>query len=288
MNLADARLKDLQLAVSQGRRLRESFQANHNRTIKDLNATDLGPKSQLSASQYPISPVVYDYPNIQIASLYCCFWAISTANNRTIIALESKVLMLTTHSPSNRTASEHTDNLVVATRWANSNNTVLLQRRAPPDLMKPLWQAERVARARNYRHSYLAENEANSREICKSVEYMANDPFLGFMFLITALNTALRALEDQNEVSWIMKALDTLGQRIAIARNAVEVVRYQQPVRTGVNPPNLQWHIVQTSTTFQSQLKFRQACRRRVCIIWQSTYPSLVPAHRSVCESSDL
>lgn len=70
---------------------------------------------------------------------------------------------------------------------------------------------------------YMAENERCARETCKAVENMSVAVFLGPLFLVFALRTAMRVLGGKREErEWIVGKLEGIGRMLGVARTEVE------------------------------------------------------------------
>ena len=248
-------ITELQEAISQGITLRKNFQASHARIQMDLNAADLAPTKRGSRKNDVLFPVVYEFPDIQVASIYCAFWTISTGLNRNIVALEYRMNRLTSSSPPTIASPVATSHPIIGQKWANSDHEVLLKRKGPKDMFKPLWNVIRSMESCQQSHPYLAENKNHAREVCKAVEYMAEAPFLGSIVLIKALHQALTVIDSYDETRWIMAKLDSIGDRLAMARSEVEVYHNEQPQhqqRRTHSQIDLKWQDIQTTTQFES------------------------------------
>ena len=245
MTTADADVVAAESALDEGSLFRTSLQQSHARMVAALEAADLTPIKRESSTQDIRFPMVYDYPHIQIASLYCGFWSVSIALNIAIVALKVRLDRLL-RNDEQLFQSPAGPSPWLSHTWANSEQQVLLQMKGPNEVTRPFWNAARNTEAQY--HPHLVENLVYAREICKSAEYMSNAPFLGPLFLIIALQVALNVLEGPDEKLWIIGRLDSLGHTMALARRAFNISSghqqgQRQQTMKRINP---QWQENQT------------------------------------------
>lgn len=157
-------------------------------------------------------PVVYDYPDVYIASLHCGYWAIMCFTNISIVGIESRMAGLyECDSPPQRGA--------LSTWGAEPISGGAL---GPQIMRSPVWDA---AKHWGDTHRYISENAYYAREICKSAEYMSRGSFLGPLPLIFALRMALRMKITEEEKAWIVRKLGMIGRNMGLA--VVEIERYK-------------------------------------------------------------
>ncbi len=227
-------------SLSQCQRLRNAFRALQARIVASFEDAGLNPTEAASSEGDTQFPIIYSFPDMQVASLYCSFWVISTAVNVAIVALEVKLDRLQKKNLPTFPSCMAADNFKVVQKWTNNENQSL-RAVSPNAVTKPLWDAALCVQS----HPYLVENGLYAREICKSTEYMSRAPFLGPLFLVVSLHMALRVLVNTDEKLWIIQRLYDLGRRIDLAKTGIEITEQQrppsqaepqrQPVQTGAN-----------------------------------------------------
>ena len=212
---------------------RSSFRSIHDRMGQEMLAAGTGPTETTSSLQDSPFAIVYTYPDIHIATHYCCYWTIMCAINIAILGLEARLASVEVIQP--RPPSIEAQDLPrPAPVLSNDNPRISSSPDAndpPPRGISSFWAA---AKSRGNSPTYIAENASYAREICKSAEFMYRTPFLGPLFLVVALRLALRMFISEAEKAWIVKMLKDIGKRMGFA--VVEVERYRslrsQDVRT--------------------------------------------------------
>lgn len=220
----------LQMIMEKGRQHRTDFQAIHKRLAEELIAAGQEPTKTASSFNDEVYPVVYDFPDIHIASLYCGYWCMLIVINITIIGLQAKL------SYRYDSAAEPTYGDVAEVVILPDGSTQLI----PKPGRRPLWDA---ARTLGDQHLYYQENRAYAREICKAAEYMQQTPLIGPFFLVTSLRMSLRVNLEDREKQWIVGKLTEIGKHMELARTEVEVFMSQK------DPQFVNWqgHIWETA-----------------------------------------
>ena len=203
---------------------RSSFRSIHDRMGQEMLAAGTGPTETASSLQDSLFPVVYTYPDIHIATHYCCYWTIMCAINIAILGLEAKIAS-SQAKPAGPLPMEAQGLPRPAPVPSNDNTPAS----PSPEMSDPspkgisfFWAA---AKSRGNLPTYVAENAGYAREICKSAEFMYRTPFLGPLFLVVALRMALRMFISEAEKAWIVRMLKDIGERMGFA--VVEVERYK-------------------------------------------------------------
>ena len=196
--------------MKEGQQHRSKFQNNHARMVDELRSIGKEPTKTASSYNDKTFPVVYDFPDIHIASLYCGYWSMLIALNISLIGLQAKLARLyKSFDPS------HFGDLAEIAIFPNGT-THLIPKRTP----RPLWDA---ARALGDQHLYYQENRAYANEICKSTEFMQQTPFVGPLFLVLSLRMAVRMDMPDNEKQWIVRKLNEIGNYMELARAEIEI-----------------------------------------------------------------
>ncbi|KAL6716762.1 hypothetical protein ACLMJK_006330 [Lecanora helva] len=217
---AEAGTSDLEDLRTEGLAHRSEFRRIHTKMGEELAGAGLQPTKVASTHNDAMFPLVYHYPDMHIASLYCCYWAAMCAINITIIALETRMTGFIVSPPVPLEISPApASNLVPSELYAPS----------PNGGAGLLWKAAKEGGKRT--HGYIFENAANAREISKSAEYMANTPFMGPLYLLFGIRLALRMPLSREEKSWVLVRLREIGGSIGLAR--VEIERYETQRTTG-------------------------------------------------------
>lgn len=203
---------------------RSNFHSIHDRMGQEMLAAGTGPTNKPSSLQDSPFPVVYTYPDIHIATHYCCYWTIMCAMNIAVLGLEAKIASIQAVQP--QPPPREAQGLPVPAPVPSNHGTQASpspERSDPhPRIISPFWAA---AKSRGNAPTYVAENAGYAREICKSVEFMYRTPFLGPLFLVVALRMALRMFISEEEKAWIVRMLKDIGKRMGFA--TVEVERYK-------------------------------------------------------------
>ena len=213
---------------------RRNYQAIHAHCDEELRASGQAPTQIASTSNDTTFPIVYDYRDIHIASLYCGYWAVLSAINISLIGLEAKLIRAEKLDlQSDRSVNPTT---APSTSDTASPNTLHLphlhhQPHPPNRPATPLWDA---AVSMGSSHLYIAENATYAREICRSVEYMSQAPFIGPLFLVMGLRMAIRMGITRPEKQWVLYKLDQIGQKMRLARSEIDVYRSQRGEATEV------------------------------------------------------
>ena len=203
---------------------RSSFRSIHDRMGQEMLAAGTGPTETTSSLQDSLFPVVYTYPDIHIATHYCCYWTIMCAFNIAVLGLEAKIASIKAKQA--RPLPMQAQGLPRPVPVPSNDNT----RNSPsPEANDPspkgigfFWAA---AKSRGNAATYVAENASYAREICKSAEFMYRTPFLGPLFLVVGLRMAMRMFISEEEKVWIVRMLKDIGKRMGFA--VVEVERYK-------------------------------------------------------------
>ena len=215
---SDITIKKLQDVRAEGLAHRSRFRSIHSQMDEELAETGFKPIKVASSYNDQIFPFVYDFFDIHVASLYCCYWAIMCAINISVVALETKIASLSgSQSPPQRThqldSSEKLGNEAV--QGQDPEHSIL-------------WG---TAKKMGNMHEYISENAMNAREICRSVEYMCHTPFLGPLYLLFGMRLALKMPIKIVEKAWILGKLQDIGQDIGLA--AVEIATYRTKQAAG-------------------------------------------------------
>ena len=216
----DANPTDLEDLRNEGLAHRSNFRSVHTRMGEELVALGLEPTQVVSQCNDGMFPIVYDYPDMHIASLYCCYWAAMCALNISIIALENRMsgLVVSRFQTPLEDAQRAAGFVFPAEMYALSadpNNGLI-------------WKA---AKQGADLHSYLAENANHARDICKSAAYMSNTPFLGPLYLLFGMRLAVRMPLRREEKQWVLVRMNEIGMSMGLAR--VEIERYESQRKTG-------------------------------------------------------
>ena len=222
----DASVDDMEALRVQGLAHRSTFLSIHTRMGKALAEAGSEPVQVASSSSDTLFPVVYSYPDIQIATHYCGFWAITCAINISVIALEAK---LAGADPTPTSSPSQGDPSIWIERPAEGSEEHTGP--IPQTENSPLWSA---ARKSGGTHAFIKENARYAREICKSVEYCKSTPFLGPLFLVFAIRLALRMFIKEEEKAWILEKLRDIGREMGLATAEVERYRELREGRYGI------------------------------------------------------
>lgn len=242
--------------VRRGHTHRSNWKAIWARVSDALREAGQGPTTIASPSNDKLFPNVYEYPSANVASYYCSYNAILSVLNVLLIGLEAKLSSLATSQQSSRQSSEArdsrqvspladaaTDAARVALNIEGPGKRAFMARTIdslPERFSSPeLWSVyssrggpsttTAAASPKDFptmsagdtisrRSMYLVENINCAREICKSVEDVEKSVFLGPLFLIFCLKTALRILRSPEEYAWILNKLERLGKRLGVAQ----------------------------------------------------------------------
>ena len=220
----------LKALFASGQSHRTKYQAIHARVTHELRAMGREPTKTASSFNDTTFPVVYEYTDAHIASLFCGYWTVLCAINISLIGLQGKIAQVEQlkrqahhyvrhHEPDIFSASSDYPNPLPHPPNPISSTSTIRERG------RPLWE---IAVNQGSSHLYIAENTAYAREICKSVEYLQHTPFVGPLFLVLALRMALRMGIMKKEKQWILQKLDQIGVDMGLARTEVEAYRYQR------------------------------------------------------------
>ena len=211
----DPSTEDLQATLRRGLARRQTFQDVYLRMDAEFQRSGMAPVSQQSACNDTQFPEVYHYPDIHIASMYCGYWSVSCALNVALLGVEAKLARL--YNTGRQSPDREPDE--VEEEFIMPNGVTIIHRRA----RRPFFDAA----AKISSHPYMEENQLHARNVCKSVEFMASTPFLGPLFLVMSLRLVLRVFAGANEKSWVIKQLDMIGDRMGLAKSAIEEYRVQ-------------------------------------------------------------
>ena len=216
----DANTADLEDLRNEGLAHRSNFRSVHTRMGEELAAAGLEPIQIASRCDDKIFPIVYEYPDMLIASLYCAYWAVMCAINISILALEARI--------SGLVVSQSQSPFENARRVAGF--VIPEEMYAPSADLKPglIWK---TAKQGVDLHGYMAENATHAREICKSAEYMSNTPFLGPLYLLFGMRPAVRMPLRREEKQWMLLRMNEIATSTGLAR--VEIERYESETRKG-------------------------------------------------------
>lgn len=208
----DVTLEDLRNMHAKGISNRTSLLEIYDRVCQAMSGAGNEVIETASPTNDQTFPLVNEFPNILVASLYCGYRTIMSVTNISIMGLEAKMARLyDSNSPSKGKGLAS-----VSPIPRDDDNSVF-------DFTKtPIWEA---ARNGNVEHVYIAENAEYARDVCKSAEYMARAPFLGPFFLIVSIRHAMRMSITKEEKIWIVKMLRDIGMGMGLA--AIEIERYK-------------------------------------------------------------
>ena len=210
----------LENLMSEGQTKRTNFQDNHRAMATELRAAGKEPRKTASSYNDTVFPVVYEYADIHIASLYCGYWCMLIVLNITIVGLQAKVHRLYSAANPNQVGD-----LAEVVIFPNGVTHLV-----PKASHAPLWDA---ARSIGSNHLYYQENQAYAREICKSAEFIQNSPFIGPLFLVLSLRMSLRMDLPDAEKTWMVEKLNGIGDQMELARAEIEMyVKVQEPAPT--------------------------------------------------------
>ena len=219
----DFRLGNLQALHAEGLTHRAKLQEIQARASNEMASTSNGViECRSSFHDESTFPTIYQYPNNHLASLHCALWAVLSIINLSIMGLEAKIEG--SYDPLTPVQTGDVAGIVI-----DANDFYTLQPRLK---RSPFWDA---ARTMGRMHPYMTENAENSRNICKSAEYMTQTPFLGPLYLAFSLKVALRMYLDEEEKRWVARRLYKIGEQMAMARNEVEVYRHQDEPLLGID-----------------------------------------------------
>lgn len=211
----DPSTEELQATLRRGQARRQTFQDVYTRMDAEFQRSGMAPVSQQSTFNDTQFPEVYHYLDIHIASMYCGYWSVSCALNVALLGIEAKLTRL--YNTGRQSPDREPDE--VEEEFIMPNGATIIHRRAP----RPFFDAA----AKIGSHPYMEENQLHARNVCKSVEFMASTPFLGPLFLVMSLRLVLRIFAGANEKSWVIKQLDMIGDRMGLAKSAVEEYKVQ-------------------------------------------------------------
>ena len=242
--------------VSQGHTHRSNLKTVWVRFVDTLRQTNQERTVTASASNDKLYPEVYQYPCIIIAHYYCGYYAMLTMINITLIGLEAKLWSLMSspgNSPRNSEGPQTDQEIAISDTAKATMRNKRLQSDKRPYITRTMeslpdrdWSSAASpgrldapttpASPRDYptmsaqdtinrRNMYVAENIQNARETCKSAENVSKQVFLGPLYLVYALRTALRVLRDPEEKMWILKKLEDLSNALGLAQVEADVYR---------------------------------------------------------------
>lgn len=208
-------LPRLQELYNTGHHHRINHQNIHARMTEEVRLRGDEPKKVPSRCDDRVFPVVYDYRDIHLASLYCGYWAILCAINVSLIGLQARI-------------AGRTENPLMNVDPKNLQRPTL---KSIERSSTPLWDA---ASSLGDTHLYIAENAVYAREICKSAEFMERATFVGPLSIILTLRMALRMGITRKEKEWVLKKLDDIGTNMGLARSEVEIYHMQRGEAVGI------------------------------------------------------
>lgn len=234
MSSGDRDMTILRDLVRQGHTHRSNYKRVQNSLIETLREAGSEPTQTPSATGDKLFPIVYQFPGNLVGSYYCGHWATIVMLNIVLIGLEAKLSDLS--SPDPRSPASEDEEAASATagpssgfnipllwllteRTRRSTSPISASAAVSPSAFPTLSAADTTSR----RQMYMAENERCARETCKAVENMSVAVFLGPLFLVFALRTAMRVLGGKREErEWIVGKLEGIGRMLGVARTEVE------------------------------------------------------------------
>ncbi len=198
----------LQELISRARTHRSKLKALKIRIDDALKQTNQERTEHPSATNDVLFPVVYHYADILIASLHCGHNVMSQLANTSLVRLESKL-----SDPHHPAPSAST---LIAGRG--------LDRSLSPQLFTPAYDTRSATDMRNRHKTYVAETIACARDSCRSAEYMTTSAFLGPLYLVFALRSALFVLEGE-EKEWVLKKMEDVSVNLGIAKAIADAHR---------------------------------------------------------------
>ena len=243
----------LEELASQGRSHRSTYKEVQARLLNALQSEGHEPTKTASSYNDKLFPVVYQFPDLLVASLYCGYWSLLSIINITLIGLEAKLSEVYNQRGELESLPTYTTTFMRISDFNSGQPTRRFATASPStphegeavqhdtdidvpkvwslaaDLRKSPSPQSTTADTASRRSKYLAENIINSRETCKSVEFMSTTAFLGPLFLIFALRVAIRVLEGHEEKAWILKKLADISKNMGLAKTEADVyVEHQQ------------------------------------------------------------
>ncbi|KAG8528785.1 uncharacterized protein KY384_006473 [Bacidia gigantensis] len=205
----DPSTDDLQAALRKGQGHRERFKAIKSRMDAQFPKLGLAPNLVPSAHKDELFPEIWQYPDVHVASIFTGYCAMMCLLNVSLMGLEAKIKRLYTeahHAPVGVAD--------IVEHYVLQDGTVIRPPRAP----RPLWDAA----AQVDEHPYRAESIDLARDVCKSSEWMSNQPFLAPLFLLLSLRLTLRILPLQVERQWVIDMLLRISAKMQLAKSVIE------------------------------------------------------------------
>lgn len=223
-------LPRLRALYNTGHNHRTTHQKIHARMTEEIRIQGYEPTKTASCYNDKVFPVVYEYRDVHIASLYCGYWAVLCAINISLIGLQAKIargeqLNLVSQNAPQASSTTLDPTLIQALPSPNPQIPPEPSTAGTSRGRRPLWDA---ATSMGSSHLYIAENAVYAREICKSAEYLQQTPFVGPLFLILSLRIALRMGIARHEKEWVLGKLAEIGGEMGLARSEVEIYHTQR------------------------------------------------------------
>ena len=178
---------------------------------QELVKTDTEITEHVSRINDEIFRIIYEYPDISIAWLFCTYFAVTCAVDIFIMSLKANAVGL--YDP------DSTTNLGEPLFPFDPSAEL------PPHALLNEWGAAWDAAYKlGSKHELLRELADCAHEMCKSGEYMSRAPFLGPLFLIFSFRMALRMPITRQEKNWILESLTKASDGMGLAMT--EVQRY--------------------------------------------------------------
>ena len=232
VGVPQADLAHLRAIYTTGHNHRTTYQTIHAHMTDEIRTLGQEPTKTASCYNDKVFPVVYEYRDVHLASLYCGYWAVLCAINISLIGLQAKIASTERLAlVSQEALQEGRPNKPPVNPFVNPQSLPKPSAR-PKGQQTPLWDA---ASSLGDSHLYIAENAVYAREICKSAEFLQQTPFVGPLFLIITLRMALRMGITRKEKEWVLKKLDEIGVNMGLAKSEIEVYHIQRGEAAGAS-----------------------------------------------------